>query len=154
VRRETVRSRATVELGISDIYVTCDMLTLDIGRRTLGLGTGTWDEYVAAIDMDLITQHCRFIKILFYEDSKIVSVHAKRARGLMVRYLSELKATALEQVQEFNVEGYTYVHEKSTDHTLVFNRPKNYCKPSSIGNKNLLSLDSSTGIANKRSKQR
>ena len=112
------------------------------------------DEYVAAIDMDLISQHCRFIKIIFYEDSKIVSVHAKRARGLMVRYISELKATALEQVQEFNVEGYTYVHEKSTDDTLVFNRPKNYRKPSSIGTTSLLSHDSSTGIANKRSKQR
>jgi uncharacterized protein len=83
------------------------------------------EEYTAAIDMEQITQYCCFVKVIFYDNEKVVSVRAKRARGLMVRYISEMNATTLEEVQQFNVEGYQFVQDKSDDHTLVFNRPTN-----------------------------
>lgn len=90
------------------------------------------EEYTAAIDMKQISPYCRFIKVIFHDNEKIVSVHAKRARGLMVRYISEMNATTLKEVQQFNVEGYQFVQDKSDDHTLVFNRPANNQKHSPI----------------------
>lgn len=117
------------------------------------------DEYASAIDLEVLKQHCQFIKVIFYEDFKIISVHAKRARGLMVRYISEINATKLEEVKQFNVEGYQFVPEKSIDNTLVFNRTANYLKQ-----KSTVVVQAATTIAkannssqstvkNKRSKQ-
>ena len=115
------------------------------------------EEYTAAIDAEQMTRHCRFIKVIFYENFKIISVHAKRARGLMVRYLSEINATTLEEVQQFNIEGYQYVPEKSSENTLVFNCPTNSAKQPTATKAATTrkKLDHSLeGTTNKRSKQR
>lgn len=78
------------------------------------------DEYAAAVDASQLD--C--IKVIFQENGKVVAVHAKRARGLMVRYLSSIQATTLEQVQSFALEGYEYQSHLSDETTLVFNRQK------------------------------
>jgi cytoplasmic iron level regulating protein YaaA (DUF328/UPF0246 family) len=53
---------------------------------------------------------------------KIVSFHAKRARGLMVRYLIQNNITTLDQLKQFNKEGYYFSSSDSTNHDLVFLR--------------------------------
>lgn len=55
-------------------------------------------------------------------DYKIVMTYAKKARGLMVRYLIENNVTTLEGIKNFNVENYRFSEELSTQTELVFTR--------------------------------
>ena len=47
---------------------------------------------------------------------KIVSFYAKRARGLMVRWAALNSVTEVEQLKEFNLEGYCFDAEASEPH--------------------------------------
>ena len=53
---------------------------------------------------------------------KIISFHAKRARGLMARYAVENRLEAPEQLKGFDSEGYAFDVEASNDSTYVFRR--------------------------------
>ncbi|TKC80074.1 peroxide stress protein YaaA [Trinickia terrae] len=53
---------------------------------------------------------------------KIISFHAKRARGLMARYAVENRIDAPEALRSFASEGYAFVAEASNDSTYVFRR--------------------------------
>jgi cytoplasmic iron level regulating protein YaaA (DUF328/UPF0246 family) len=53
---------------------------------------------------------------------KIISFHAKRARGLMARYAVENRLEAPEQLRGFDSEGYAFDAEASNDSTYVFRR--------------------------------
>jgi hypothetical protein len=53
---------------------------------------------------------------------KIISFHAKRARGLMARYAVENRLDAPEALQGFNAEGYGFDADASNDSTYVFRR--------------------------------
>jgi len=53
---------------------------------------------------------------------KIISFHAKRARGLMARYAIEKKITAPEKLQAFDAEGYAFAPAASDDTRWVFRR--------------------------------
>jgi cytoplasmic iron level regulating protein YaaA (DUF328/UPF0246 family) len=82
------------------------------------------DEYSAALDESRLPDSARYIKVVFWENGRVVSVHAKRARGLMVRYIAESKSTSIDDVKEFVEEGYSFQEDKSDFSTLVFDRPK------------------------------
>ena len=53
---------------------------------------------------------------------KVISFYAKKARGLMVRYAAENKLTKAEQLKGFDLDGYYYVDELSTDNEWTFRR--------------------------------
>lgn len=53
---------------------------------------------------------------------KIISFYAKKARGLMARYIMENEITALNQLKQFDVAGYYFVEADSTATELVFYR--------------------------------
>ncbi|GLS04172.1 UPF0246 protein [Chitiniphilus shinanonensis] len=53
---------------------------------------------------------------------KIISFHAKRARGLMVRYAAQHAITDPEQLKEFDLEGYAYQAAASGPDRWVFRR--------------------------------
>ena len=53
---------------------------------------------------------------------KIISFHAKRARGLMVRYAIENKLTSVKKLESFDAEGYRFDAATSTLDRLVFRR--------------------------------
>lgn len=55
---------------------------------------------------------------------KIVSFYAKRARGLMVRFAAQRRPQAVEELQEFDLEGYRFVGEVSDQDRWVFRRDK------------------------------
>jgi hypothetical protein len=55
-----------------------------------------------------------------------VAVHAKKARGLMVRYISEKKLNSVEEIQNFDQDGYCFCKERSDEMTIVFDRSKNW----------------------------
>ncbi|MDY0011361.1 MAG: peroxide stress protein YaaA [Rhodocyclaceae bacterium] len=53
---------------------------------------------------------------------KIISLYAKRARGLMARHAIERRAEDVEALQDFAAEGYAFAPEVSEPDTLVFRR--------------------------------
>jgi cytoplasmic iron level regulating protein YaaA (DUF328/UPF0246 family) len=53
---------------------------------------------------------------------KIISFFAKKARGLMARYIIENEVSDVEGLQAFDSEGYVYSESQSTATELVFLR--------------------------------
>tara|TARA_B100000963_G_scaffold43454_1_gene32385 strand:+ start:587 stop:1345 length:759 start_codon:yes stop_codon:yes gene_type:complete len=53
---------------------------------------------------------------------KIVMTYAKKARGLMVRYILDNHINTLEELKGFNTEGYGFSATLSTETELVFTR--------------------------------
>ena len=82
------------------------------------------EEYFRAVDLK--TLKARVVSCVFedYKNGKykIISFHAKRARGLMVRYAIDKKATTVKMLQAFNVEGYAFEAALSEPDRLVFRR--------------------------------
>lgn len=65
----------------------------------------------------------RFLEIKGNE-AKIVSFFAKKARGLMARYMIDHRVDDVEGLKDFNVAGYTYRKDLSKDGDWVFTRPQ------------------------------
>lgn len=59
-----------------------------------------------------------------YKDGKLkmISFFAKKARGLMVRYIIDKKIESVEGLKGFNYEGYAFDANLSKDDELVFTR--------------------------------
>ena len=55
-------------------------------------------------------------------DYKIVMTFAKKARGLMVRYILENDITTIEGLKDFNIERYRFSTALSSETELVFTR--------------------------------
>jgi cytoplasmic iron level regulating protein YaaA (DUF328/UPF0246 family) len=53
---------------------------------------------------------------------KIISFYAKKARGLMARWIIQNKVTDFENLKDFDVDGYKYSKAESTSTTPVFLR--------------------------------
>ncbi|WP_313075629.1 peroxide stress protein YaaA [Melaminivora sp.] len=53
---------------------------------------------------------------------KVISFHAKRARGLMARWAIQARASQPRQLQSFAAEGYSWAPGVSTPERLVFRR--------------------------------
>ncbi|KAF4133497.1 Peroxide stress protein YaaA [Phytophthora infestans] len=62
------------------------------------------------------------VDCVFKDDGKIKSVYAKRARGLMCRYLIQNRVDSVEGITGFDLEGYKYASSASSDETFVFTR--------------------------------
>jgi cytoplasmic iron level regulating protein YaaA (DUF328/UPF0246 family) len=83
-------------------------------------------EYFQSIAPHL--QGTRVITPVFQDEKngvyKIISFFAKKARGLMVRYMAEQQLTDPEQLKSFDVQGYRFNEELSTADEWVFRRPE------------------------------
>lgn len=55
---------------------------------------------------------------------KVISFYAKKARGLMTRYLIENRCETLEELKQFDLAGYRYDAERSSENTPIFIRPE------------------------------
>lgn len=53
---------------------------------------------------------------------KIISFHAKRARGLMARFAIDERVDRVAGLRDFNREGYRFAADASTENQLVFRR--------------------------------
>ena len=56
------------------------------------------------------------------EAYRFVSFSAKKARGLMARYMIDQRAEKADDLKTFNVEGYAYNEELSSEHEWIFTR--------------------------------
>lgn len=62
-----------------------------------------------------------------FEDSKngeykVISFYAKKARGLMVKFACQNNITHLDDLKNFDLEGYYFVENLSNNHDWVFRR--------------------------------
>lgn len=55
-------------------------------------------------------------------EGRVISAFAKRARGLMARFIVERRIDNPEGLKDFHVEGYRYQPKKSSQNTLLFSR--------------------------------
>ena len=82
------------------------------------------EEYFKAIDRKALK--ARVVQCVFQEFRngawKVISFNAKRARGLMTRYVIENQLTQPQDLQGFNSAGYAYAPEESTPDKLFFRR--------------------------------
>jgi len=82
------------------------------------------EEYFKSVDKKVLK--ARVVQCVFQDwknDAwKVISFHAKRARGLMARYAIEHKVAKLESLQKFEAEGYAYDASASSADKLVFRR--------------------------------
>lgn len=53
---------------------------------------------------------------------KIISFHAKRARGLMARYIARHRVETVKALKDFNAEGYRFAADRSSACELTFAR--------------------------------
>lgn len=84
------------------------------------------DEYSKALQLKIIQKQFPVIKVSFKEkkgDSyKVVGMYAKKARGLMVRYIGENRIDTIEAIKSFNEDGYELNIEESSEEHFVFTR--------------------------------
>lgn len=81
-------------------------------------------EYFTAVDRDALKLNV--ITPMFMEESatdrKIVSFYAKRARGAMARFVMQNRIVNAEGLKDFDIGGYTYRPDLSSESKPVFTR--------------------------------
>lgn len=53
---------------------------------------------------------------------KVISFYAKKARGLMARYILENEVTDIAKLKDFSVDGYYFVAQENSENELLFYR--------------------------------
>jgi cytoplasmic iron level regulating protein YaaA (DUF328/UPF0246 family) len=82
------------------------------------------NEYFSAVDIKTLKVPVITPEFKDYKDGKLkmISFFAKKARGLMVRYIIETNATTVDDLKGFNYEGYAFDANLSSGNKLVFTR--------------------------------
>lgn len=82
------------------------------------------EEYFKSVDRKVLD--ARVVQCVFEDwktdKYKVISFHAKRARGLMARYVVTHKARGPAALTRFNAEGYAFDAAASEEDRLVFRR--------------------------------
>ena len=82
------------------------------------------DEYYGAVRPQKL--QATIVKPVFLDEKngkfKQISFYAKKARGMMVRFILEHQPTSVEQLKAFNYGGYWFDEESSSTTELVFKR--------------------------------
>jgi uncharacterized protein len=81
-------------------------------------------EYFKSVKTDALK--ARVIECVFEDEKngkfKVISFFAKQARGLMARYIVLNRITTPAKLKKFNLAGYAYAVDASTEDRLVFRR--------------------------------
>lgn len=82
------------------------------------------NEYFDAVDVKKLKVPVITPEFKDYKDGKlkIISFFAKKARGLMVRYIIDTNAQTIDDLKGFDYEGYAFDANISTETKLVFTR--------------------------------
>ncbi len=82
------------------------------------------NEYFSAVDVKALKVPVITPEFKDYKDGKlkIISFFAKKARGLMVRYIIDANAETIDDLKGFNYEGYQFDANLSKGNQLVFTR--------------------------------
>ena len=100
-----------------------DVLNEDLNTNDIIVNLAS-DEYFKSINKDKIKS--KIITPVFKEFKnglyKVIAIYAKKARGLMSRFLIERKSTGIDDIKLFNIDGYSFDSNLSNDSQLVFTR--------------------------------
>lgn len=82
------------------------------------------NEYFSAVDVKTLKVPVITPEFKDYKDGKLkmISFFAKKARGLMVRYIIDTNAETIDDLKAFNYEGYAFDDNLSSGTKLVFTR--------------------------------
>ena len=82
------------------------------------------NEYFDAIDVKKLKVQVITPEFKDYKDGKLkmISFFAKKARGMMVRYIIDTNAETIDDLKGFNYEGYAFDANLSSENKLVFTR--------------------------------
>lgn len=82
------------------------------------------NEYFDAVDVKKLKVPVITPEFKDYKDGKLkmISFFAKKARGMMVRFIIETNAETIEDLKAFNYEGYAFDANLSTEKKLIFTR--------------------------------
>lgn len=82
------------------------------------------DEYFKSVNTKKLDGE--IIKPIFLDEKngkyKVISFYAKKARGLMSRFIIQNKLTKTDQLSDFNLDGYQFDESQSKGNELVFTR--------------------------------
>lgn len=100
-----------------------DALNKELTKDELFINLAS-NEYFSAVDTKALKVPVITPEFKDYKDGKLkmISFFAKKARGLMVRYIIDTNAKTLEDLKGFNYEGYAFDANLSKGNTLVFTR--------------------------------
>lgn len=95
----------------------------ELGADELFLNLAS-NEYFSAVDVKALKVPVITPEFKDYKDGKLkmISFFAKKARGLMVRYIIDTNAETIDDLKKFNYEGYAFDANLSKGNTLVFTR--------------------------------
>ncbi len=100
-----------------------DVLNEDLDTNDIIVNLAS-DEYFKSINKDKIKS--KIITPVFKEFKnglyKVIAIYAKKARGLMSRFLIERKSTSIDDIKLFNINGYSFDSNLSNDSQLIFTR--------------------------------
>ena len=82
------------------------------------------NEYFDAVDVKKLKVPVITPEFKDYKDGKLkmISFFAKKARGMMVRYIIDTNAETIDDLKGFNYGGYAFDENLSKENTLVFTR--------------------------------
>jgi uncharacterized protein len=82
------------------------------------------NEYFSAVDTKTLKVPVITPEFKDYKDGKLkmISFFAKKARGLMVRFILDTNAQTIDDLKSFNYEGYAFDANLSKGNKLVFTR--------------------------------
>ena len=100
-----------------------DSLNKELSKDELFLNLAS-NEYFSAVDTKALKVPVITPEFKDYKDGKLkmISFFAKKARGMMVRYIIDTNAETIEDLKGFNYEGYAFDANLSKGNTLVFTR--------------------------------
>lgn len=84
------------------------------------------NEYFKSVEGLMKSDKVNVVTPIFKElrgdEYKIISFNAKKARGIMTRYIIQNEIEDIEDIKKLDVDGYLFNEEMSTDKELVFIR--------------------------------
>ena len=82
------------------------------------------NEYFSAVDVKKLKVPVITPEFKDYKDGKLkmISFFAKKARGMMVRFIVDTDANTIDDLKKFNYEGYAFDANLSSGNKLVFTR--------------------------------
>lgn len=100
-----------------------DELNSELNKDELFVNLAS-NEYFSVVDVKKLKVPVITPEFKDYKDGKLkmISFFAKKARGLMVRYIIDTNAETVEDLKGFNYEGYAFDTNLSEGNKLVFTR--------------------------------
>jgi len=98
-------------------------LNKDIGKIKTLVNLAS-KEYFKSVDKKILDADVLDIRFEDFKNGKykIISFYAKKARGLMFRYMIDNQCTKSADLKGFDYDGYEYTEAESSDNQLVFRR--------------------------------